>query len=198
MANEKFREQVLDAAQKLFREKGLGIVTMEDVARAVGKGKSTLYYYFKSKEEIFNAVLETEMNSVIMESIRQVSLKKGILNQLVAFGVTKFEMARKRRSLFKAMEAGLDAEAFSKYEEAKKIIHHKYVQKEKQVLQQLLVTAMEHAEIRKMNNTKLDEVIFIFLSSLRGINREFFVHGSSENGEQMIAVLCQLFYDGLK
>lgn len=198
MANEKFREQVLDAAQKLFREKGLGIVTMEDVAKAVGKGKSTLYYYFKSKEEIFNAVLETEMNSVIMESIRQVSLKKGVLNQLVAFGGTKFEMARKRRSLFKAMEAGLDAEAFSKYEEAKKIIHHKYVQKEKQVLQQLLVTAMEHAEIRKMNNTKLDEVIFIFLSSLRGINREFFVHGSSENGEQMITVLCQLFYDGLK
>ncbi|MFT3704491.1 MAG: TetR/AcrR family transcriptional regulator [Agriterribacter sp.] len=198
MANEKFREKVLDAAQKLFREKGLGVVSMEDVAKGVGKGKSTLYYYFKSKEEIFNAVLDAEMNSVILESIRQVSLKKGVLNQLMAFANTKFEMTRKRRSLFKAMEVGLDAEALSDYEEVKRRVHHKYVQKEKQVLQQLLVSAIEHGEIRKMSNAKLDETIFIFLSSLRGINREFFVHGSSEDGTQMIVAICQLFYDGLK
>ena len=198
MASDTFREQVLEAAQKLFREKGLGVVTMEDVARAVGKGKSTLYYYFKSKEEIFNAVLETEMNGVILESIRQVSLKKGLLAQLIAFAKTKFEMTRKRRSLYKAMEVGMDAEAFSKYNEAKKIVHHKYLQKEKQVLQQVLVAAMEQLEIKRMDNTALDTTIFIFLSSLRGINREIFVHGSTEDGIQMTSAICKLFYNGLK
>ena len=198
MAGDTFREQVLEAAQKLFREKGLGVVTMEDVAKAVGKGKSTLYYYFKSKEEIFNAVLETEMNEVILESIRQVSLKKGLLAQLVAFARTKFEMTRKRRSLYKAMETGMDAEAFSKYNEAKKTVHHKYLQKEKQVLQQVLVTAMEHAEIRRLDNATLDATIFIFLSSLRGINREIFVHGSAEDGMLMTTAACKLLYDGLK
>lgn len=198
MAGDTFREQVLEAAQKLFREKGLGVVTMEDVAKAVGKGKSTLYYYFKSKEEIFNAVLETEMNDVILESIRQVSLKKGLLAQLTVFARTKFEMTRKRRSLYKAMETGMDAEAFSKYNEAKKTVHHKYLQKEKQVLQQVLVTAMEHAEIRRLDNATLDATIFIFLSSLRGINREIFVHGSAEDGMLMTTAACKLFYEGLK
>ena len=198
MAGDTFREQVLEAAQKLFREKGLGVVTMEDVAKAVGKGKSTLYYYFKSKEEIFNAVLETEMNEVILESIRQVSLKKGLLAQLTAFARTKFEMTRKRRSLYKAMEVGMDAEAFSKYNEAKKTVHHKYLQKEKQVLQQVLVAAMEHVEIRRLDNATLNAAIFIFLSSLRGINREIFVHGSAEDGMLMTTAACKLFYEGLK
>ena len=198
MAGDTLREQVLKAAQKPFRGKGIGAGTMEDVAKAVGKGKSTLYYYFKSKEEIFNAVLETEMNGVILESIRQVSLKKGLLAQLTAFARTKFEMTRKRRSLYKAMEIGMDAEAFSKYNEAKKLVHQKYLQKEKQVLQQVLVAAMEHAEIRRLDNARLDEIIFIFLSSLRGINREIFVHGSTEDGMQMTTAVCKLFYDGLQ
>ncbi len=35
---------------------------MEDIAKAAGKGKSTLYYYYTSKDEIFNAVIEDEMH----------------------------------------------------------------------------------------------------------------------------------------
>ena len=49
------KEQILQGAQKLFQSKGLGSITMEEVAQSIGKGKSSLYYYFKSKEDLFMA-----------------------------------------------------------------------------------------------------------------------------------------------
>jgi len=58
------REEILEEAQKLFRQFGLKKTTMEDIAKAMGKGKSTLYYYFCSKEDIFDAVILKEMGKV--------------------------------------------------------------------------------------------------------------------------------------
>ncbi|MEA2104888.1 MAG: TetR/AcrR family transcriptional regulator [Candidatus Cloacimonadota bacterium] len=52
-----FRENlIVDAAEKLFGEKGFEKVTMEDIALEAEYTKPTLYNYFKNKEEIFFAV----------------------------------------------------------------------------------------------------------------------------------------------
>ena len=50
--DEIIKAKILEGADKLFQKYGLGKTTMEDIAKDAGKGKSTLYYYFKSKEEI--------------------------------------------------------------------------------------------------------------------------------------------------
>jgi AcrR family transcriptional regulator len=114
MATDK-RTHILSTAQKLFQEKGLGMATMEDVARAAGMGKSSLYYYFKSKEEIFNAVLETEIGEILLETMKRISSKTSLRDKLATFAAVKFDMARKRRSLYRTMELGMDAEALSRY-----------------------------------------------------------------------------------
>ncbi|OYW78704.1 MAG: TetR family transcriptional regulator, partial [Sphingobacteriia bacterium 32-37-4] len=41
-----FKEDIIREAQKLFQAYGLKKTTMEDIAKALGKGKSTLYYYY--------------------------------------------------------------------------------------------------------------------------------------------------------
>lgn len=61
---EQIKEEALLAAQKLFQQFGLRKTTMEDIAKVMGKGKSTLYYYYKSKEEIFNDVIMREIDEV--------------------------------------------------------------------------------------------------------------------------------------
>ncbi|SHM03419.1 TetR/AcrR family transcriptional regulator [Chryseobacterium polytrichastri] len=199
MANENFKTQVITAAQKLFQERGLGMVTMEDVAKAVGKGKSTLYYYFKSKEEIFNAVLDSEINDVVVETLKRLSLHDILIDKLKAFAHTKFEMVQKRKSLYKAMEAGMDAEAFSQYMEAKKEIHQKYLQKEILILQQVFFNAMQRDEIPEMDIDQTEKKIFLFLSSIRGINREFVVHGNPEDdGKDTLDLFCELYYRGIR
>ena len=55
-------QAIIDAAKKLIQQYGLNKTTMEDIAKAAGKGKSTLYYYFKSKEDIFDEVIKQEMD----------------------------------------------------------------------------------------------------------------------------------------
>ncbi len=54
------RVSIIDAARELFSRYGYKKTTMEDIALVLRKGKSSLYYYFKNKEDIFQAVLETE------------------------------------------------------------------------------------------------------------------------------------------
>ncbi|AHF17127.1 TetR/AcrR family transcriptional regulator [Niabella soli] len=192
------RTKIVVAAQKLFQEQGLGFSTMEDVAKAVGMGKSSLYYYFKSKEEIFDAVLDAEINEVILETTRQLSRQQGLVEKLVAFASVKLAMARKRKSLFRAMEAGMDAELFSKYTEQKKALHRRYLEKETLLLQQLLLEGANRHEINLSNNKQLGEAIFIFLSALRGMNREFIVHDSDADPYKMLSAFCSVFCKGLE
>ncbi|MGD0658158.1 MAG: TetR/AcrR family transcriptional regulator [Syntrophorhabdales bacterium] len=51
------RNQILDGAIAVFGNKGLDLATMDEIARAVGISKGTIYLYFKGKEEIFDAIL---------------------------------------------------------------------------------------------------------------------------------------------
>ncbi|ATL49365.1 TetR family transcriptional regulator [Chitinophaga caeni] len=197
MTTDRKKIQILLAAQQLFQERGLDEVTMEDVAKAAGKGKSTLYYYFRSKEEIFNAVFEMEMSEIILETIRQVNQQKGFLQKIQTFALVKFEMIKKRRSLYTAMESGMDAATLSRYTQMKKDVHKKYLQKEKVVMQQLLVEAIQNREIRDLDDAGLEESIYIFLAALRGMNREVFLHGENSDAYRMIPAFCSLYYRGL-
>src|SRR5436189_4267915 len=55
------REEILNGARELFQRFGFKKTTMEDIARQIGKSKSALYYYYKTKEEIFEAVVLNEI-----------------------------------------------------------------------------------------------------------------------------------------
>jgi AcrR family transcriptional regulator len=51
------KEEIVDAAQKVFFEKGLLIATMDDIAEVAELSKGTLYLYYKSKEDLYLAVM---------------------------------------------------------------------------------------------------------------------------------------------
>lgn len=53
---EQATRRILEAAQKVFSEKGYHEARMEDIAERVGVSKRTLYLYFKNKEELFAAI----------------------------------------------------------------------------------------------------------------------------------------------
>ncbi len=191
------RTQIVTAAHRLFREEGLGEVTMEEIARAAGMGKSSLYYYFKSQEEIFNAVLESEIGDLLLETIREINTQTNLLDKLTSFALVKLEMTRKRRSFFAAMEAGMDAEARTRYDALKASLHHRYLAQETILLQQIFVAASDKGEITKMNDARLEEVVFIFLSGLRGINREITFWKTMNASEQLLPAYCKIFVKGL-
>src|SRR5580700_9751440 len=51
------REAIVEAAQRLFLERGFGSVSMDELAEAAGVARRTLYNQFASKEEIFREML---------------------------------------------------------------------------------------------------------------------------------------------
>jgi AcrR family transcriptional regulator len=57
----KTRDRLIEVARQLFARIGVDNTTMNDIALASEKGRRTLYTYFKSKADIYNAVLQSEL-----------------------------------------------------------------------------------------------------------------------------------------
>ena len=64
MAVSKTRAKLVDVARQLFAKNGVDNTTMNDIAVASTKGRRTLYTYFKSKEDIYIAVVESELDKL--------------------------------------------------------------------------------------------------------------------------------------
>lgn len=60
MNQDVIRDSIVNSARDLFSRFGFKKTTMDDIALSMRKGKSSIYYYFKGKEEIFEAVVESE------------------------------------------------------------------------------------------------------------------------------------------
>ena len=74
MAVSKTRAKLLDVARQLFAKKGVDDTTMNGIAVASKKGRRTLYTYFKSKEDIYMAVVESELE-MLSDAMEQVAKK---------------------------------------------------------------------------------------------------------------------------
>jgi len=59
---EEYREKIIQAAGRIFSRYGFRKTTMDEIAKSLNMGKSSIYYYFKSKESIFEAVVLHEAN----------------------------------------------------------------------------------------------------------------------------------------
>ena len=65
----------MDVARQLFAKNGVANTTMNDIALASGKGRRTLYTYFSSKEAVFYAVIESELER-LSDKLDEVANKK--------------------------------------------------------------------------------------------------------------------------
>lgn len=74
MVVSKTRNTLVDVARQLFAKKGFDDTTMNDIALASGKGRRTLYTYFRNKEEIYFAVIEAELER-LSENMSEVARK---------------------------------------------------------------------------------------------------------------------------
>ncbi len=74
MAVLKTKQLLVDIARQLFAKQGFESTTMNDIAVTSKKGRRTLYTYFNSKEDIYYAVIQTELER-LSESMEEVAKK---------------------------------------------------------------------------------------------------------------------------
>ncbi len=95
------KEEILDAAQKVFFEKGLSASTMDEIAEAAELSKGTLYLYYKSKEDLYLGVLMRGME-VLHDMFEQaVSVNESAPRLLFRMGDAYTEFFNRHRSYFR-------------------------------------------------------------------------------------------------
>lgn len=64
--------EILNAAEPLFYSKGYYETAISDIAKKMGVAQGTIYYYFKSKEEILEAIINRELTNFIAKAQRMI------------------------------------------------------------------------------------------------------------------------------
>lgn len=120
----KTRDRFIEVARQLFAHKGVENTTMNDIAAASDRGRRTIYTYFKSKRDIFNAVIEKESDQ-LMETLTQI-VRKPISpeRKLEEYVECRFETMKEIVSRNGSLRAGFFRDV-RKVDRARKIISRK-------------------------------------------------------------------------
>ncbi len=192
------QEQILGAAKRLFSQYGFAKVTMDDVAKAIGKGRSTLYYYYKSKDEVLDAVITKQIHETHTLIQKEVDASKTVEEKIDAFYVAKFKMAHQKHSFFDALELGMDADAISNFFQVKLNYYKSTTKWEGTLLTQILSDGMANGEINELSADEIENLVFILLSVSHGIKRKIRLENRTLAVEPMLKQLSHLLMHGLK
>lgn len=91
---EEYRTRIILTASSIFSHYGFRKTTMEEISKALKKGKSSIYYYFGSKEEIFEAVVLYEANQLrkqLTTAIKEVDSPTDKLRNYIFVRMRAFE-----------------------------------------------------------------------------------------------------------
>jgi TetR/AcrR family fatty acid metabolism transcriptional regulator len=76
------RERILEAAEKLFAEKGFHETAMDEIVRASKVSKGGVYFHFPSKEELFFALLDKLADALQREVQREITRRRGAVAKI--------------------------------------------------------------------------------------------------------------------
>lgn len=103
------REQVIDAAARLFSAQGYRATTLQDIMAAVGVSGAAFYYYFASKEDVLLSILNREVEKVEgalagIERVPHASAAEKLRLAIAAHARIIAENASTSRVLFKELD----------------------------------------------------------------------------------------------
>jgi len=134
------KESILKIAQEIFSKYGYKKTTLDDIANAVRKGKSSLYYYFKSKEDLFQAVIMKEVEVLAKELDKVVNRNTDPIDKLRDYMLTKINTFRNLANFYNALENDVTAIGFIED------IKHRYEQDEIRLIKRILIEGVRKNE----------------------------------------------------
>jgi TetR/AcrR family transcriptional regulator len=98
------RARILEAAIRQFSENGLAGARTEQIAEAAGVNKALLYYYFKSKDALYTAALESVADRVVASSMAAMGSECSAGERLVHFALNHFDRIHSQREFQSLMQ----------------------------------------------------------------------------------------------
>jgi AcrR family transcriptional regulator len=98
------RNAIVEAARTVFGKYGFKKTTMDEIAEAAHKGKSSLYHYFTNKEEVFQAVIEKEfsmLEKIIVDTMKKEETPQG---KMRAYVIARMEALNRLANFYSAFK----------------------------------------------------------------------------------------------
>jgi len=114
---EERKKEFIDIAEQLFIEKGYENTAVSDIVKKAKVAKGTFYYYFKTKEEILNSIVDRYID-IIVEGFEKIANEKrpNAVEKLVNIFLFSYSFRKNRTSLLQYLHEDKNAHLHLKFE----------------------------------------------------------------------------------
>lgn len=184
---EELRKRIIDTAGQIFSRYGFRKTSMDEIARALKMGKSSIYYYFSSKEAIFEAVVLNEANTLRSELTKSIKSVESPLDKMKNYVFVRMRAFQKLSNYYNAIfDKNLDHFEFIE------TVRAKYDREELAMLRLILYDGAR----RKIFNVANSEYTAMAIqTTLKGVEVPLFWKRKEQNIEARLnAILDVIFY----
>ena len=191
--DESVRRNIIDASKTVFRKYGYAKVTMDDIAKTSGKGRSTLYYYFKNKHDVFAVVALEEYIDIIGPATEAVSKDNSLYDNIYTYNTLKLDRLKKKVKEYDHLMHDLrnDDDFFFK-------IFKIVTEKELVLFKQLLLWAVENNDIAHLSSDDLKYLSLAVVTALASLEKEFILYGAIDDMTSRTEWMIRLLIKGLQ
>jgi AcrR family transcriptional regulator len=157
-------KEIISGARTLFEKFGLKKTTMEDIAKEVGKGKSSLYYYFPSKYEIFEAVVDQEITELFSLAQKAVDKAPTAKEKLKAYVKIRLNKINKLGNLSQVVKNDLMDNMSVVFN-----IKKKHEINQVNMIKGIIIAGIERGEFKKIKEPEVCMMAYLFAATFRGI-----------------------------
>ncbi len=184
------KKMLIEVARQLFAQHGKKDVTMNDIAEASKKGRRTLYTYFNNKEEIYKAVIDRELQSVL-ERLNTVSMdEKAPDIKLTNHIITHLDAIKD----VVTRNGSLRADFFHDIYEVERS-RRKIDIKEIALIKKILAEGVKRKIFKRMD---LDLSSMILFYAIKGLEVPYIRQNISENFEKNKNSIVEFVFQGIK
>ncbi|HPT14022.1 MAG TPA: TetR/AcrR family transcriptional regulator [Bacteroidales bacterium] len=183
------KETIVNVARHIFSRFGFRKTTMDEIALATRKGKSSIYYYFESKEEIFQAVVEKEAGLLKAELHETISQIEDPREKLKAYILIRMRGLSKLANFYDALK-----NEYLSHLEFINVIRKKYDDDEIAAIENILKKGIENSEFM-IDSPHLASVAIV--TAMKGLEIPIFVEVSETDVEKRIDNLVNILFYGL-
>jgi len=184
--------EIIQATLRLYRQFGPDKVSMDDVAKATGRSRTSIYYYFKNRDEMFRAAVDAIVLEMAKDLRKAVADIPTVDKQVYTFCVSKLKLSREWKLILDAIWVSMDQKGQWKHVKTAETLHQKLVYQESLILKEVLAAAAARKEIRVLSGEETDQWVFVITSGIRGIRNELPDHNVTQAAKASIRVLSEM------
>ena len=186
---DEIREKLIEHARNIFTKYGFQKSNINEIALAGGKGKSTLYYYFDSKEDIFKAVVESELNDFHNNIIDEVNLVVNPQSKIRTYVLTRLNFLSHYKNLYSTIRE----QSMSRFSYTENI-RQKFDNMEVELLTSILNDGIKDGYF-KINEPAL--AVTGLISALHGVQLQFVTSTKKNVFDPTLDNLLEILFFGL-